>query len=221
VRRAWIALALLSGSWLFGLAYYQDARWLAWSVILVAAVVLLTGLDIQRPGKGTLLTAAVLAAPAVVLAPWPYRAAPVLICAGALLWAAPIPRRWPGRLGGAGVVASVILVAQFVGMFMYESATAQSHELPCGLAYLPYAVARLIGIDAALDRTTMALHSMRRVHYLGATWELMLDPATWCFLIGGVVLLSLRTWDRSHTETTTALRPVATLLASITPWLSC
>ena len=76
-------------------------------------------------------------------------------------------------------------------MLLYESVTARSHELPSFLACPLYGIARLLGIDAALDGTTIAIHSMRRVHNLGATWELLLDPVTWCFLLGGIALLYL------------------------------
>ena len=110
---------------------------------------------------------------------------------GRLLSTVPIPRRWPAQLGTAGVAAGAILIVQSVGILLYESVTAKSHELPSFLAYPLYGLTRLLGIDAALDGTTIAIHSMRRVHNLGATWELLLDPVTWCFLLGGVALLYL------------------------------
>ncbi|HNS22071.1 MAG TPA: hypothetical protein PKH24_16320 [Sedimentisphaerales bacterium] len=219
MRRAWLALALLSASWLLGLSYYHDAQWVAWAATVVCAIALLTAIDLRTPSKKVLLATAVLAAPAMAVAPWPGRAAATLIVVGALLWAAPIPRRWPARLGQAGVTAGAILAAQSLAMFVYASVTARSHELPCGLAWLPYAVARLLGIDAAIDGTTLTLHSMRRAHPLGATWELLLDPATWCFLIGGFVLLCLRTHGRSRAKVLDFLRPAATLAVWTALWL--
>jgi hypothetical protein len=191
VRRAWLGLALLSASWLFGLSYYHQASWPAWAALVVTGTLLLTGLDIRRPARGELLIAALLTIPAIVLAPWPYRAAVLLVFIGALLCAAPIPRRWPARLGTAALAAGAILVVQSLGLLAYESLTARSHELPRALAYVICGAARLLGIDATLSGTTLALHTMRRVHYLGATWELLLDPVTWSFLLGGAVLLSL------------------------------
>jgi hypothetical protein len=189
VKRAWIALALLSGSWLFGLSYDLDANWVAWAVLVTAGVALLTGVTIPKPSRAALLVSAAMTIPAIWLAPWPYRAGVLLVFAGAVLWATPIPRQWPARLAGAGIVAGGILIVQSLGILAYESVTARSHELPGPLAWLVYGVTRLLGIDAALDGTTIAIPSMRRVHPLGATWELLLDPVTWSFLLGGIVLL--------------------------------
>jgi len=42
---------------------------------------------------------------------------------------------------------------------------------------------RWIGRSAALDG---------QVHRLGATWELLLDPATFLFFVGGLVVLAMR-----------------------------
>ncbi len=191
MKRAWIALALLSGSWLFGLSYYHHANWLVWAVLVAAGTLLLTGVDLPRASRNELTLVAALMVPALWLAPWPYRAAVLLVFIGALLWAAPIPHQWPARLGAAGIAAGAILLVQSLGMLLYESITARSHELPSVLAYPIYGITRLFGLDAAIDGTTIAIHSMRRVHNLGTTWELLLDPVTWCFLLGGTALLYL------------------------------
>ena len=191
MKRAWVGLALLSASWLFGLSYYHDAAWLVWAVLIGAGTILLCAIDVPKPGRAGLVVVTVLLVPAVVLAPWPYRAAVLLAFAGALLSAAPIPRRWPAKLGSAAVAAGTVLLVQSLGLLFYESVTAKSHELPPLLSHGVYTVAKLLGIDAALHGSTVALHSMRRVHPLGATWELLLDPATLCFLLGGVALLCL------------------------------
>ncbi|HQG48807.1 MAG TPA: hypothetical protein PK373_06935, partial [Sedimentisphaerales bacterium] len=147
MKGAWLALALLSVSWLLGLSYYHDAQWIAWAAVILCAVALLAGMDCRPSSKKILLTTAVFTAPSLVVAPWPYRMGGILIVVGALLWAAPIPRRWPARLGQASVTAGAILAVQSLAMFVYASVTARSHELPCGLGWLPYAVARLIGVD--------------------------------------------------------------------------
>jgi len=189
MKRAWLALALLSASWLFGLNYYHQANWMAWAVLVAAGTLLLAGMDVPRPTRGELTVAAALMVPAIWLAPWPYRGALLLVFIGALLCATPIPRRWPAQLGAAGIAAGAILIVQSLGILAYESVTARSHELPPFLAYPIAGITKLLGIDATLDGTTVAIYSMRRVHYLGATWELLLDPVTWCFLLGGIVLL--------------------------------
>ncbi|MBN1506808.1 MAG: hypothetical protein JW955_08175 [Sedimentisphaerales bacterium] len=213
MRRAWFALALLSASWLFGLSYYHQANWIAWAVLVTVGTLLLTGVDIPRPVRGELLITAALLVPAIWLAPWPYRGAVVLIFSGATLCTLPIPRRWPAQLGTAGIAAGVILLVQSAGMLLYESITARSHELPHVLAYPLYGVTRLLGIDAALDGTTIAIYSMRRVHQLGATWELLLDPATWCFLLGGVALLPAVSPRRGRTK------PIIGLAIAVFLWL--
>ena len=60
MRRAWVGLALLGASWLFGLSYYHDADWLVWVVLIAAGTGLLYWLDVPRPGRGSLVAAAVL-----------------------------------------------------------------------------------------------------------------------------------------------------------------
>ena len=219
MRRAWVGLALLSASWLFALSYYHDADSLVWVVLIVGGTGLLYGVGVPKPGWGGLVAAALLLVPAAVLAPWPYRAAMLLVFAGALLSAAPIPRRWPARLGSAAVAGGTVLLVQSLGLLFYESVTAKSHELPQPLAYGVYAVAKLLGIDAALHGSTVALHSMRRVHPLGATWELLLDPATLCFLLGGVALLCLSRGRRPQQWSLSLPKSLAVLLVSVAIWL--
>ncbi len=41
-----------------------------------------------------------------------------------------------------------------------------------------------------------------RPSLLGATWELLLDPATWCFLVGGIVLIAWRRGNSSSSSPT-------------------
>lgn len=219
MRRAWIGIALLSASWLFGLSYYHDVNRLVWAVLIVAGTVLLCGIDVGKPRRGGLIVAAMLLVPAVVLAPWPYRATILLVFGGALLSAAPIPRRWPAKLGNAGVAAGVVLLVQSLGLLVYENVTAKSHELPHYLASALCGVAKLLGIDAALHGSTVALHSMRRVYPLGATWELLLDPATLCFLLGGVALLCLSLCRRSEQRSPSLPKSLAALLLAVAIWL--
>jgi hypothetical protein len=191
VKRAWIGLALLSASWLFGLGYYHDANWWAWVMLVAAGAALLTVVHVRRPTAAQSVAAAVMLLPAIGLVPWPYRAAPLLIFVGLVLGAIPIPRRWPGVLASALVLAGVVLMVQSLAILGYEYATARSHELPWPLPNLLYAISRLLGIRAALDGTSLAMYSPRTVHRLGATWELLLDPPTLAFLFGGIVMLCL------------------------------
>ncbi len=186
-------MALLSASWLFGLSYYHDAQWLAWVILVAAGTGLLVGFDIRRPTAFQSMIAALMLLLAIFLAPWPYRAAPLLIFTGHVLGIAPIPRRWPGILASALIVAGIVLLAQSLAILGYEYVTARSHELPWPFPSLLYSISRLLGFRAALDGTNLGLYSPRAVHLLGATWELLLDPPTLSFLAGGIVMLCLWT----------------------------
>ena len=219
MKRAWIGLALLSASWLFGLGYYRDANVLAWVVLVAAGTLLLSGIHVPRPSRRGLVVAAVLVVPALLAAPWPYRVAVWLVFGGALLLAAPIPRRWPARLGSGAVAAGTVLLAQSLGLLLYESVTARSHELPGPLARAVYGVACFLGVDAALHGSTLALHTMRRVHPLGTTWELLLDPVTWCFLTGGVALLCLCARRHGPRRCDGLPKSLGALLLSVAIWL--
>ncbi len=191
MKRSWIGLALLSASWLFGLSYYHDANWWVWAMLVAAGTGLLTAVHIRRPTAGQSAAAALMLLPAIGLAPWPYRAAPLLIFVGLVLGVVPIPRRWPGILASALILAGVVLVAQSLAILGYEYVTSRSHELPWPLPNLLYTISQLFGIRAALDGTSLAIYSPRAVHRLGATWELLLDPPTLAFLLGGIVTLCL------------------------------
>ncbi len=192
MKRAWIGLALLSASWLFGLGYYHDPNGAIWAILILVGTGLLIGVDLRAPARIESIIATALLMPVLILVPWPWRAAVLLLVTGLLLCAAPIPRRWPGRVGQAVLAAGTILVLQAAGMLAYESVTARSHELPPPLAAMLCAIARAIGIPAALDGSTLALYSIRHTHRLGATWGLLLDPATFSFLVGGVTLICLQ-----------------------------
>ena len=190
-------MALLSASWLFGLSYYRGAEWLAWVILVAAGTGLLIGFNIRKPTAVEAGVAAVMLLPAIFLAPWPYRAAPLLIFVGLVLGVVPIPRRWPRVLASALILAGIILMAQSLAILGYEYVTARSHELIWPWPGLLYAISRLLGIQAGLDGTSLALFSPRAAHRLGATWELLLDPATLSFLFGGIVMLCL--WIRTTT----------------------
>jgi hypothetical protein len=221
MRRAWIGLALLSASWLFGLGYYHAANYLVWGLALVAGTGLLYGVTVIRPTRRESMIAAVMLFPVALVIPWPWRAAALLIMAGLLLATAPIPRLWPTRIGQACLATGTVLTAQAVLIWVYTSLTANSHELPGWLAQVPYAMARLLGIDATCDGTSVAMNSIRRVHRVGATWEWLLDPVTLSFLVGGMVLLCLhrRAGDRTDAGARSSARAIPALLICTTLWL--
>ena len=101
-----------------------------------------------------------------------------------------------GRAAAALVLSGCILAAQGLALTAYETWTARSHELPSPLAKLVGAVAGALGMRVGVHESDVALYSyFRRPSLLGATWELLLDPATWAFLVGGIVLVVWRIWS--------------------------
>lgn len=200
--RYWIGIALLAGSWLFGLDYFYPASLWAWFVSVTAAVVLLGGTNgvavaaDEKQGRWSVGTIAmVLLLPVVWYAAWPYRAAPLLIVFGLAIRRLPVRKRWSDWLADGAVTAGVVLFVQALALELYASHTACSHELPWPLPNMLAGIATLLGIDAAADGSSVVIYSMRQPHHLGATWELLLDPATWLFFIGGLTWLALRTDD--------------------------
>jgi len=218
---AWIGVALLSVSWLLGQSYYRQADWQAWTILVVAGTVLLTKRAARFPSRRESAVALVLALPALALAQWPYRAAPLLIVLGLALHVLPVPRRGTRRISAGAVVAGCALLVQSLAMIAYEMLTAKSHDLPSPLPQLIGGMARLLGVEVAVHETTLAMHSMRKEHMLGATWELLLDPATLCFVAGGSVLLFWDHWVNSPRENRSRrlLRSIVTFFLLLVVWL--
>lgn len=194
--RMWIGLALLSVSWLLGQEYFVPAAYWAWLSVVVVGALLLAGAVERLPSAGQLGAASLLLLPAVLLLRWPERAGPLLILLGVGLATAAVPRRWIGRVGRGAVAAGVVLMAQALAMAGYAAQTARDHDLPGPLVWLLTGVAKLLGVEAAVDGPYVVLHSMRQPHRLAATWELLADPATLCFYLGGLVLLAMLCWSR-------------------------
>lgn len=116
----------------------------------------------------------------------------------------PLLRRWlpvgrasaiVERLAAGSVLAGGILLVQSLGLELYAAFTSRSHELPAAWPGLLGRIAGVLGIDAGVHDTTVAMFSMREIHMLGATWELLLDPVTFCFLIGGTAALAWQLWS--------------------------
>ena len=190
MRRLWIGVALLSGSWLLGTGFYEPARPGAWAVAMLLGAGFLWGAA-PIPSRRTSLTAAAMLVPAAVVFPWPYRAAFVAMVTG--LAAACLPRPRPSRsgFGGAAIASGAILGAQGVALLGYAVVTSRSHDAPPWVASVLAALARLAGADAASTGTNVAIGTMRATHMLGATWDFVLDPASISLVLGGLVLLAL------------------------------
>jgi hypothetical protein len=199
--RFWLGLALLSGSWLFGLSYVQPANPWIWLIFVVAGVALLSGRPKLRTSPRQIGWAAVLLLPAVWLLPWPYRVAPLLATIGLALQLPNIPARWPKAVGRGALWAGTILLSQSVLLELYQYQTARCHDLPRLLVWLLAGAMQLTGVDAAATSATangaaIAIRSMGGPYRIAATWELLIDPATFCFVVGGFVLLGI--WVAAH-----------------------
>ena len=194
MKRAWIGTAVLAASWLLGLSYYHQASPWLWAAAVAVGAALLGGVAPRKVAAPVALASAILLVPAAVLAPWPWRAGMLLAAAGVALLGLPLERPRLARVGSATLVAGVVLLAQALSMAAYESLTARWPDLPDSLAGALGTLASLAGLEVAVSGGDLALFSMRRVHALGATWALLADPVSLCFLVGGIVLIGLRSW---------------------------
>jgi len=217
----WIGMALLAGSWLFGLSYYHPAATPVWGLAVLLGAALLSGRPERLPPRRAQWAALLMLLPSVWLVPWPYRAGPLLVVLGLAAQGLPPARTFLTRLGRGAVLAGTILLAQGATLWTYAAMTARSHELPAPLPSLLAGMARLLGIEAAADGSAVLLHSARQVHRLGATWDLLVDPATCCFLAGGLVLLAVLVWDRlpAGKRGGAWLRTARNLAMAIAVWL--
>jgi hypothetical protein len=241
MRRAWLAIAILAASWLVGLGYYhhsdwgtwlvglltqpethdeayaRQADWLLWGVMIAAATLLLAGVQPRLPARHWLWAGiGILAYPACTW-PWPYGVIPLLMIAGLAMSSAPAALRGLRRLGGATITAGLVLLVQAVAVYLYEALSARSHELPWPLPHVLDLATSLIGQDAALSGQTLGLHSMREMFRLGATWELLFDPTCLAFLVGGAMLLGVRSWTDGGRGLRRQLVVLALILAAWLP----
>lgn len=189
--RFWLAAALLAGSWLLGLDFYRPASAAAWSLSIVFGAGLLAGCPLRIPRTRESVLAGAMLLPVVWFFPWPYRAAPALLLIGLVLGSGWTSKRWPERLGRGALAAGLMLLAQSLLVELYTAGTARCHDLPSFLASLAGGIAWLLGLDAAVDGSTLAIGSLGGPLRLGVTWELVFDPATLAFLVAGLVLLAL------------------------------
>lgn len=94
-------------------------------------------------------------------------------------------------IGQALFVAGVFYWTQVLALLVYKTWTSYSHELPWPLPDLLAVLLRIVGAETGVENSTIMLFTMREVHQLGATWELLIDPITFCFLTSGAVALLL------------------------------
>jgi len=221
MMRVWMGVALLAVSWLLGSDYYYPANNIAWLAVLATGTALLSGSIRRMPPRREIGIALVLLVPAVWFAPWPLRAAGLLIAAGLAIELLPIPRRWVKLFGRGAVAAAAVMLAQSLAMAFYAAQTARSHELPWPLPDMLAGIARLLAVDAAAAGSTVVMHSIRQVHRLGATWELLIDPPTVCFFVGSLVMFGLMASARlsGRYMWLAWLRALGTLTLVLAAWL--
>ncbi len=149
--------------------------------------------------------------PVACWTPWPYRLSPLAIIAGLVLERVPFARRVLRPVAAAGVAGGVILLAQSVVLTLYAAVTARSHDLPGVFVKLLAGLGWLAGIDAAADGPLLVVQSMRLPHRLAITWDMVVDPATLMFLVGGLAWITIEAGSPliptlSSRETGTRLR---------------
>jgi hypothetical protein len=160
----------------------------------------------RLPSRLKSLVALPLLLPAVIVVPEPHRAAFVLLLIGLVLhlFSAIRPQDAPtqalGRLGLGAVLSGVILLAQGLALELYIVQTSRSHEVPEMLARAIGAAAGWLGMHVGVYGSQVSVFAMREHQFQGATWELLLDPVTMCFLVGGVVALGWRSWSDRATR---------------------
>ncbi len=215
--RIWLATALLACSWLFGLGYFDPVSWVAWVCALAAAVLLLGVTSVRFPRRVDRGLALLLLVPAVGMTPLPYKSMPVLLFAGLALSLLPVPHASTRILARGSVLASMMLLPQSLVLWWYQSLTARSHELPHWLAG-PLALAlRWLGVEAVVDRATLVMCDTATTDRIAATWELLLDPATLCLVVGGAALLAYRAYRaRAVSRPGTAFVRSCTVLLLVT-----
>ena len=207
----WLGLWLLGSSWLFGLDYFVKAQPAAWVAFVVAGTILVClsqfaqqeapsdppAETASKPRRAVLpLVILLCLAPAIIVLPWPARLAPLLLACGVLL---EFSRNRVARgLSTGASLAGIVLLVQTLALALYKHTTARSHELPWPLPNLLAGLLRLLGAEASADGSDLVLFTMRVNHHLGATWELFFDPATVCFVAGGLTMVILGLAGRAN-----------------------
>jgi len=198
VIRPWIGIALLGISWLLGLDYYETASPWSQAIVLILGIWMLTAGERTNPFRATReaypeLTLAILLLllPVVWWTPWPYRLSPLLIVAGLVMERVPCARRLLRPVAAAWVMGGVILLVQSVVLTLYAAVTARNHDLPGALVKLLAGFCWLVGIDAAGDGPMLVVQSMRQSHRLAISWDMVFDPATLMFLVGGLAWITI------------------------------
>ncbi len=205
--RPWTGIALLAASWLFGLDYYELPSLATQLLLLAGGICLISGRGAPAervlgkpccgaPNEYPGLSAAILLflLPVICWMPWPYRLAPLVIFAGVLLEFIAV-REQKGRLlrsvAAGSIIGGTVLMLQAAALTIYAAVTARCHNLPALLVKLLAALCSLAGIDSAGDGPLLVMQSMRQPIRLAITWDMVFDPVTMLFLVGGLTWITI------------------------------
>ena len=238
MARIWLAVTLLAISWVMGTGYLFPVHVISWLIVVALGVLLMAGNHWRMPARRELCVSLALLAVPILLAPWQVRIAALLMAAGVLVelilnrragpLSSPLPEgaKWshgtvPVGLGRGAFVAGAVMLAQWPAMVIYAHETARSHALPPPLPWLMAALLRMLGVDAGADGAIIGLQASRQPLRFAATWEVLLDPATFCFFFGGLAVLGLIGYARLPRGTRTAawVRSARWLALAVALWL--
>ena len=127
---AWLGIAFFSTSWVFGISYYHQSNFLPWFILVICGIPFLNKIKCILPGKTEAILALFMLIPAIFVIPWPFKMISLLLFLGLMFYVLPIPRLWPQKISNMLVVSGVLLLFQALGIFLYKSLTAYSHEMP-------------------------------------------------------------------------------------------
>jgi hypothetical protein len=196
--RPWIGIALLAVSWLFGLDYYElPSTWMQLAMLVLGTWMLAASERVSpfRAARESLpelsIASVLLLLPVVWWTPWPYRLAPLLIVGGLLADRVPYAPRVLRPIAAAWTVGGVILLFQAVALTIYAALTARCHDVPAFLVKLLSGLCWLVGIDSAGDGPLLVMQTMRQPIRLAITWDILFDPTTVMFLVGGLAWITI------------------------------
>ncbi len=199
ITRAWLGIALLAVSWLFGTHQYYNAQPLWWLATIALGTLCLWRTVTWPTPPAVAVLAAVLLAPAAVWMPAPYKAIPALLVLGAGFAATAGENRATRRLADMFTLGGVVLLAQGLTLVAFQYLSGRTHELAPVFAALLGALFNLLGHNAAVSGNELTLYAMRQSQSFGVTWDLLADVVSLAIITGGAIFATR--WLRSRAGT--------------------
>ena len=138
---AWLGLALLSASWLFGLGYFHLPSTTSQQILIAGGTALLATARLRAPRLGEMTLASLLLAPVALFMPWPYCYGPVLVIAATLGALVAVVRGADDEVPPFGFVPSITMIVLLaLGVLLADSANraaAISFAVAVGLCLIP------------------------------------------------------------------------------------